>query len=116
MTGYEIKGIIGFLLALAVLVFTIFTGDFSGAGYVLMYLVGGMILYQIGRFMIRIITGWDPDSGAIKSSRALHSTSKKSHNKIKVGSNSMTREAKESWVRLAFFVVIVVFSIIILSF
>jgi len=69
MTGYNIKGTIGFILIVVVLVATLFSGDFSGAGNIFLTLIAGMILYQVGRFIVRGVTGFDPHEGTTRSDR-----------------------------------------------
>lgn len=71
MTGYSLKGIIAFWAIAITLVIAFFSGEFEVAGTLLLYLIAGMILYQVGRFFIRGLTGFDPDDGTTRSDREL---------------------------------------------
>jgi len=69
MTGYRLKGIIVFWTIVIILAFSLLLGDFRAAGVLFLYLILGMILYQFGRFAIRLLSGYDLDEGTTRSER-----------------------------------------------
>jgi len=69
MTGYSLKGSITFLLIVLALVVAVVSGAWSEAGTLLLMLLVGMVFYQVGRFFIRGLTGWDPHEGTTARDR-----------------------------------------------
>lgn len=69
MTGYNIKGIIVFVVILLLILFTLFSGNFSEIGYLFLVLITGIVLYQVYRFVVRGATGWDPHKGTTRGER-----------------------------------------------
>lgn len=69
MTGYNIKGIIAFVVILLLILFALFSGSFSEVGYLFLVLIIGIVLYQVYRFVVRGATGWDPHKGTTRGER-----------------------------------------------
>lgn len=69
MTGYNIKGIIVFVAILLLILFALFSGNFSEVGYLFLALVIGIVLYQVYRLVVRGTTGWDPHEGTTRGER-----------------------------------------------
>lgn len=66
MTLYSIKGKIGFIVFAILLFLAIISGDGAMAGDILLYGIGGMIVYFIVRSIARAFTGFDPHDGSTK--------------------------------------------------
>lgn len=81
MTGYNIKGIVVFVVILLLILFALFNGNFLEVGYLFLALIIGIVLYQVYRFVIRGATGWDSHKGTTRGERMatenLDSTLKK---------------------------------------
>jgi tetratricopeptide (TPR) repeat protein len=69
LTGYSIKGTITFWLIVAGILFALLAGDIDEAFGFFVMLILGVFLYQAGRWIVRIITGYDPDDGSTKDDR-----------------------------------------------
>jgi len=69
MTGYNIKGTIGFIFFVLLILISLLSGDLEQTRQLILYMIGGMILYQIIRFFIRGVSGFDPHDGTTKSER-----------------------------------------------
>jgi len=72
ITGYNLKGFIGFWIVVILLLIALFSGEFAKVGWILLLLIGGMILYQIIRFAMRSTIGYDPHEGTTRSERKLN--------------------------------------------
>jgi len=86
ITGYSLKGFITFWIVVILLLTAFFSGNFSGAGQIFLVLIGGIILYQIMRFVMRAITGWDPHEGTTRSGRTVQKELERSLNTTKENS------------------------------
>lgn len=62
MTGQELKGRITFWILVLALIAAVFSGNWGEAGYLLVLLVGGIIIYQVTGWLFVVLTGgrWDP--------------------------------------------------------
>ncbi|MDW7661841.1 MAG: hypothetical protein SCL54_10525 [Bacillota bacterium] len=69
MTFYSIKGTIMFWVIVGSIIIAIISGNLIEAGSLIIYLIIGMVLYQIGRFSVRLITGFDPSNGTTRQLR-----------------------------------------------
>ena len=69
MTFYSFRGTVTFFLILALIVIAALSGDMEGAGELVLLLIGGVVLYYVGRMIIRGITGWDPDTSTTRAER-----------------------------------------------
>jgi len=74
LTGYSLKGSITFWILMALVVLAVLSGELGDAAQYLLTLVGGVLLYQGGRWFIRIITGgYDPHDGSTAAHRTTTS-------------------------------------------
>lgn len=100
MTFQELKGKIIFWLILITILLSLITGDFSAAGNLLIFLIVGVIAYQLlGRLFLLISAGkFDPLN--IRS-KGLYPQKKRSKSKVKIkfyGNNEVSVEYEpEKW-------------------
>lgn len=70
MSFYSIKGTIIFIMMLILVISAFFSGNYQEVFRLIGLLVSGMILYQVGRWLLRLITGWDPHEGKFDKKEA----------------------------------------------